>query len=867
MKLFKTSLISLLLASLAFLTGSCVREEFPDNRDKDFGYVQFKLYKTPQQTKSEPLEYLGVARKVRVNMTFGEETIFQTLTLEASSDAAAEFGLRSQKLQLVPGTYQVLSFELYDGMNQKIYDGPSSGSFEIVAGGLQVHDLFADTKPRGSVKFSLVKEFQTKATAREYTFDEIKSVDIIVKNTTSGLMTSFKGLKTKFSLHFEDESDDNEKQTSSIVCDTLLSLEGGSYEIATYRVYDDSKELLEINDRPASSPFEVKDNRLTEADVRITLRETDAYIKDYNALHEIWLALNGPEWYYIGESMPKGCNWNFNKDIDLWGDQPGVTLHPNGRVAAINISDFGFSGKLPAAIGQLSELVELYLGSHNDFNLFDTDFIGPDSPVADRMTAAKLYFSQLHPATPFSEPIAMACMENKIDIPEIAMYKTLSEDKIINKKTGEPIIRPMDTRPGVLANGLESIDPAIGKLKKLEKLFIANGKLKELPAEMKNLEGLTDIEVYNCPEMKHFPMVLAEMPALISLNLANNPQWSSEEILKGTRAICNGAAQKEIQIWYMGFNNLTVFPKEIRNLEKIGLLDLSYNKIGKIEAMLGPSIKFVNLGLSYNQISDESWPANPEGELFFGYDDLESLSFSHNNMQTFPNIFTSELNYAMKSADFSFNDLRRFPEDFKGINVETLVLANNPNLGKLTDVFAKSNSMMRMINLRGCGISEIDPDAFHADRPEVTASLVSLDLSYNHLTEFPAETFHPGNLPYLFGVDVSYNRFSHFPIEVFPFTGLTVMAIRGQRDADGNRCLREWPNGYADTNWRGLYLGSNDIRKVEDRISPFCYQLDISDNPNIIFDASDICGPIQAQVFVLIYDKTQDIRNCPVLLN
>ena len=87
--------------------------------------------------------------------------------------------------------------------------------------------------------------------------------------------------------------------------------------------------------------------------------------------------------------------------------------------------------------------------------------------------------------------------------------------------------------------------------------------------------------------------------------------------------------------------------------------------------------------------------------------------------------------------------------------------------------------------------------------------------------------------------------------------------MRAQRDAQGNRCLSEWPTGiYKHKGLRGLYLGSNDLGKVDDTISTLIYFLDISDNPNIVFDASDICAAYANRVYYLIYDKSQEIRNC-----
>ena len=68
------------------------------------------------------------------------------------------------------------------------------------------------------------------------------------------------------------------------------------------------------------------------------------------------------------------------------------------------------------------------------------------------------------------------------------------------------------------------------------------------------------------------------------------------------------------------------------------------------------------------------------------------------------------------------------------------------------------------------------------------------------------------------------------------------------------------------TGRRGRFLGSNDLRKIDDTISYLIYNLDISDNPNITFDASDICYYGQAGAFNLIYDKSQNIINCPAML-
>lgn len=60
-------------------------------------------------------------------------------------------------------------------------------------------------------------------------------------------------------------------------------------------------------------------------------------------------------------------------------------------------------------------------------------------------------------------------------------------------------------------------------------------------------------------------------------------------------------------------------------------------------------------------------------------------------------------------------------------------------------------------------------------------------------------------------------------------------------------------------------IGSNDLRKIEDTISPTILVFEIKDNPNISIDMSAVCPYIKAGQYTLIYDKSQDIRGCDAL--
>lgn len=872
MRLKLIGIVRCLLMAIALTLAGCADIQELDYREDAYGYVQFKLYKAASYDATKAvvtqLDYLKDVSKIKVTLRYGENIMSQTLVLNSSDDKAAEFGLRSDKLKLLAGNYQVVMFSLYDKVDELVYEGtPASeqSAFEVIPGGLQIHDLLADVVERGSVRFSLVKDMsgfaQTKAD-NEYTFDVINTVTIGVRSD-AGVLTTFEKLPADFSIHFTDDGVEDGYQTSSFVCDTLLSLRAGKYNLESYMVYDERNYLLEVNSR-LNVPFTISDNNTTEVEVPVKLDQTDEYIKDYYALYEIWKALHGEEWYYVGENYPRGTNWNFNKDPDLWGDQPGVSLHANGRVALLNISDFGFYGDMPAALGQLTEMVELYLGSHNDINLVTYD---PTAAVgkgtARRMERHREYLNRMHPVTQMSEPIARAYAEHGKTIPETSLYENLSETDIIDRKTGGMRIRPMDMISGQINNGLKSLPDEIGNLTKLVQLFIANSEIETLPESLANLTSCTDVEVYNCPKMTQFPMALAMMPELISLNIGNNRQWSAEEILKGFKAVATGPSKEKIQIMYMNSNNLEVVPAEIRNMKKLGMMDFSSNRIHTIEEAWGNDIKPVQIFLDNNQLS--SFPVDEKG-VFCYMEDAETFSVRNNNFTEFPDIFDAGSLYAVVSIDFSYNHISRFQngKDFKGVYVETLTIANNPELTVYPIELKTSDSKIMNINFRGCNLKEFPKDCFTYPN---AVFLQSFDFSYNDLKDLPGD-MHAGNMPYLYGVELSYNQFSNFPWEPLDSQYLTVYAIRGQRDENGERCLSEWPVGlYNHRGLRGFYIGSNNLGKIEDTISTLIYYLDISDNPEIIFDATDICYAYQVGAYYLIYDKTQDIRNCDYMMN
>jgi Leucine-rich repeat (LRR) protein len=144
--------------------------------------------------------------------------------------------------------------------------------------------------------------------------------------------------------------------------------------------------------------------------------------------------------------------------------------------------------------------------------------------------------------------------------------------------------------------------------------------------------------------------------------------------------------------------------------------------------------------------------------------------------------------------------------------------------------------------------------------------LTTIDLSFNRLKELPYNDFSISNIPFLYGIDLSSNAFEEVPYSLLTIDRLTVISIRQQRDDEGNRTLEIWSEGIG--NHKGLmalYIGSNDLGKINDTISPYILLFEIKDNPNISIDLSNVCPYIEMGYYELIYDSTQDIRGCDAL--
>ncbi|NDV65167.1 DUF4458 domain-containing protein [Bacteroides sp. 224] len=854
---FTTSFFNWILALVIIVAATGCSDDDKDILQEGYGFVQLRLYKSASyNTRADDrLNYLYEAKKIKITLRSSDNNIIaQTVSIEAQSKELAEYGMQSDKFQLLTGDYTLVNYSLYNEIDQTIYSGKpnEATTVHVPEGGLIIQDIVVNVLERGQIKFELVKDLSkvTRATGlKEYAFHRIMFADVTIRKKGTTNTTEFKGLKmTHETFHPEGQPD---YYTSHCWTDSIVSVAAGTYEVTGFVTYfDRNKKIQEASTSVIDNEFIVKDNEVTLAEVPITLEESAGDIKDAVALKKIWEALDGPNWK---------VKWDFNRDIDLWTAQPGVQIVDNGRVASLNLEGVGAKGHMPAALGELTELRQLYLGTHS-FNT-GTSNVNPSSNELMELGATDLEAFRNHFTETYirnSDPLCQFGPEfvNEFKLQGVKLKENKSELRAFPTKSGN--------NPFNYSNQVYSLPDEINNLKKLSQLYIAYSALETLPEDLSGLTALTDVEMFYNPNITKFPDGLATLPKLIVFTFSSNYNLPAEEMKRGLEKLSTGASTTYIQAIQMPSQPLEVVP-DLTSLVLLNNVVMQNCGIKKFEKAFGKDFFINKINCSWNELED--LPRDSEG-YFMAVEDQEEVNFSHNKFKLFPDIFDSKSIFRMSVVDFSYNEIEDIENgingsgSFKGINAEQFFLFNN-RLGRFPKEILKANSNISYLHLAGNAIEEIEEDAFEGDH---IFNIVSLDLSSNKLEKLP-KSFHSATFPYMYGVNLSHNRFNHFPKGIADLRSLSMFIFRAQRDEKGNRIMREWPSGvYNRASLRALYLGSNDLRKITDYISPRINTFEIADNPNIAIDLSDVCPYIKAGSYLLVYDPWQDIRGCDALV-
>ena len=860
---FMKCLMWMILASISLFTmNSCSDEDEGNPAENPYVYIQLKLYKQASRAlmEGDALNRLDEARKIELSLIHKGKSIKQSLNLYSTGGVeGSEFMLTSENLKLATGEYQIVGYVIYGAYKEgtmaeilQVGSPDENRSFSITSNHITVHSLPIECVAYGS--FSAVMEKvlpeieMTRADGYTFTdlfnYESIDSIRFVFSRNVDGINYreehKVKAWRKKNERYFHTDT---------------LTLQAGDYTLFRYELIDKRRKFMYAADTELT--FTIRHFEFNSQVVPVEIPESEA-MHDYIALRQIWDAMDGKNWSFNGDSEEPGANWLFEfedgtpRPIDAWGNQPGVELNSKGRVISLNLGAFNPLGVVPSAIGQLTELQILYLGTH------DEEFVGD---VNDG--TGKFRYS----------PYAL--MNNGIDIREhrldIARERTSMRRKTESSasyrsplkfdKQVEKDYKYLSTYAqlaGEPANRITGIDEAIGKLENLEMLFIANAQIEKLPKSIGKLSKLSDLELFNLPLTELDASIFEGLTELVSVNVSGLYNMSPDKILNVLEHMCLNCPN--VQLLYINENKLTSLPENLYRMSDLRLLDAAFNKITHVPSI--QPIAPVQLILDFNKISE--FPAD-----FCGVDDMELFTCVANNLLQFPAFLSNmEGGYAIQEIDLTTNKMHGFQEGFNGIRVEKLTLAMNEmgkregdkGVGEFPREFADTKSEINYLVLANNHIDTIRNVAlkdFH--------SLQALDCAGNNLKDIP-NGFNTANLPNLSGVEFSYNEFREFPENVLNVARMSQLLMGSQgyyRDEAQTKWVRsmtQWP-AYLHEH-PGLVIvdfSGNDFRAVTNFPSNL-NSLDVSNNPNIKMTVPAIVTYlIQNGLFGFTYDEEQDI--------
>lgn len=847
-----------LLTTLAY---SCSDEEVVSPDDK-YGFVQFKLVKNgiglnetaTRAADADRLDSLADAKKIKVTLKSANDMVEQTLALEAPNAQETEKGLWSEKCKMLAGSYILVGYELLDNLGNVIltYDQKAETPFEVVVGGMTVQALSVNVRPRGLVKFRFVKDFSqitTRATEECYGLHEVTKADIRIEHLESGETQWVNGVRAKI-VYFYANGDKGTPLQSRLECDTIIPLKAGRYTSTSFSLYNKSDKVLEANVVPVENSFEVKDNEETVSEIPITLQETSPIIRDGITLKKIWEALDGPNWSYRGDLYAKGANWDFNRDIDLWTAQPGVNCGKSGRVEAITLGGFGARGDMPDALGDLDLLRNITLG-------YIEDGLG-SSPIGEMnvdaiIPAFRASMNQLNDAN-----FSLTGLDAELwkDFPEEMQLRIKRAND--NKHLSAEALNARANDPHNYLTAITSLPKTIGNLKNLESLFVVHCPIAAFPDEMAQLENCTDVMIYDCPNLKEIPKGVMDMPKLTMMMLTNNNNIPADKLYEGLQYWNTAASAQTLQGLIMQNQSLEKLP-DLTGMKRLSTLNCANNKITEIEKAFGKKHYLRTIVMADNQLTD--LPRDDEG-YFADYWGAETWSFSGNKFTFVPNIFNADAK--VSTIDFSANQITELEggNDFRGMRAEIINLGYN-RFEEFPMNFYSRGSLANYIILRGNGMKKIDEKALEGD---YVYSTTTIDLGENRLKELP-DNFNARTFPYVKGFDLSGNAFENYVWRAMNLPNLATFIFRAQRNDEGFRCMKEWPNGiYAHHGMRALLLGDNDIRKVDDgSLERIRFYVDLTNNPNLSIDLTEACPYIKRGDLYFAFSPGQDVRGCDII--
>ncbi len=605
--------------------------------------------------------------------------------------------VQSQSMQTYKHQYKVLPNETYDGREaQIIFKDKTSNLADTVF-------IYQTTKNALLLSRS---RYEVEATGGNIDVEVKSNVDFEVKILDEWItQIQSRGLTThqlKFAIKANDSSDNREgriviKDKASELADTLHVFQFISLNIGQKRFELDAARTIisgihittdnyetkisdnwiseYVNDYTGADRyhpmFEIKANYGTERTGHIIFidhkRElTDTVIiiqsggdlegitKDKNALIAFYNATNGNNWNTKD-------NWCSDKPLDEWY---GVTTNELGRVSGLQLFQNNVNGKLPAEIGDLTNLNYLDLRYNNITELHENiqnlpllwleiqdgsltyipDYIGNITTLTDLVLDCNSTISGPIPAS-FGNLKNLTHLNISGNISSIP-----NELENLTELTNLYISGPLMKR----GNISESFPQWIGKLR----------KLKSLTIQCLNLSGTIPDGFYDLSDLEYLHLSILSINGTLSQRISNLVNLKSlliqETEMSGTLPT-EITSLTNLKVLNLSENNFSgAIPSEIASLANLEFLILNDNNFsGAI-----PSEITSLANLEFLILNDNNFSGAIPSEIT-SLTNLKSLNLSKNNLDgSIPHGFGSLVK--LESLSLCLNCLSGIiPDDFE----------------------------------------------------------------------------------------------------------------------------------------------------------------------------------------------------------
>ncbi|OYE03995.1 leucine-rich repeat domain-containing protein [Nostoc sp. 'Peltigera membranacea cyanobiont' 232] len=445
------------------------------------------------------------------------------------------------------------------------------------------------------------------------------------------------------------------------------------------------------------------------------------------------------------------------------------------KATILDLSDKGLI-KLPAEIGQLSNLSQLYLQS-NQLTMLPVE-IGQLS----NLTVLDLSSNQLKIV-----PQQIGQLSNLREL-----YLSSNQLKTLPQQIGQlSNLRELYLN----SNQLKTLPQQIGQLSNLRELYLNSNQLETLPQQIGQLSNLNVLNLGLNRLLKTLPAEIGQLSNLTELDLNSNPRimlpveisqfcnlrkldLNSNQLTTLPTEIGQLSNLREL---YLNSNQLTMLPAEIGQLSNLRELYLQFNQLITLPAEIGQLSNLSQLNLQFNQLI--TLPAELDQ-----LSNLRELYLNSNQLITLPTGIGQLSN--LRELYLNSNQLITLPKGIGQLtNLYQLDLNSNQltmlpaEIGQLTNLYQlylNSNQLTtlpaeigQLTNLCKLNLSNNQLTMLPAEIGQLT-NLYQLYLNLNQLTTLPAEI---GQLTNLYKLNLSNNQLTTLPAEIGQLTNLSVFEL------------------------------------------------------------------------------------------